>query len=334
MAKNIKGQVVKKLSLTIAKGLCILLLGAIVILTIVIGFFQTSAYFRESLSYTEYDGAYILAEDLTLHIHERGKQHKQTVLFVHGLGSWGKIWDKTTARLEEEGFHTIAVDMPPFGFSEKPIGFSFSTQDQVKRLTRLIETLGLEDIVLVGHSFAGEVTIETARSNQDKIKTLVLVDTGIDLPASPPPTINSFNIINNSFFRNSLTTILTHPWFTKSLLTRFIYDKNDATPEVVHMLQEQFKVRGTSKALDNLLYSLSLSHTPRDTNYTELTFPTFIIWGERDTTTPLVQGQYLRTLFPNSKLIVMPEIGHIPQIEDNEAFNDVLLNLIPSPEDD
>jgi len=333
MTKNTKEQLSRKLALTIAKRFCILLLVVTVILTIVIGFFQTSAYFRESLSYTESDGAYILAEDLTLHIHERGKQHKQTILFVHGLGSWGKIWDETTARLEEEGFHTVAVDMPPFGFSEKPINYLFSTHDQVKRLTKLIETLGLEDIVLVGHSFAGEVTIETARSNQDKIKTLVLVDTGIDLPASPPPTINSFNIMNNSFVRNSLTTILTHPWFTKSLLTLFIYDKNDATVNKVHMLQEQFKVKGTSKALSNLLYSLSLSNTPRNTNYKALTFPTFIIWGEKDTTTPLAQGQYLRTLFPNSKLIVMPEIGHIPQIEDNEAFNDILLNLVSSPED-
>ena len=53
--------------------------------------------------------------------------------------------------------------------------------------------------------------------------------------------------------------------------------------------------------------------------------PALILWGRKDTITPLEQGQALAQILPQAKLEVMDAIGHIPQIEDNVHFNERLL---------
>jgi pimeloyl-ACP methyl ester carboxylesterase len=49
-----------------------------------------------------------------------------------------------------------------------------------------------------------------------------------------------------------------------------------------------------------------------------------LIWGERDTVTPLEQGQRLKALIPSATMDVMPDVGHIPHIEHPQAFLELL----------
>jgi pimeloyl-ACP methyl ester carboxylesterase len=56
--------------------------------------------------------------------------------------------------------------------------------------------------------------------------------------------------------------------------------------------------------------------------------PTLVIWGDRDTTTPLAQGQRLAQLIAGAELAVMPGVGHMPQIEDPARFNRLLLAFL------
>lgn len=57
----------------------------------------------------------------------------------------------------------------------------------------------------------------------------------------------------------------------------------------------------------------------------ELKMPIFFIWGEADTVTSLKRRIYLQSQFPYSKLLTMPGIGHIPQLEDETKFNAILI---------
>lgn len=62
--------------------------------------------------------------------------------------------------------------------------------------------------------------------------------------------------------------------------------------------------------------------------YHTLTMPTLLLWGKRDTLTPLSQGEHLQQILPNAELVVLPEVGHIPHIEDTEAFTVALLRFL------
>ena len=64
------------------------------------------------------------------------------------------------------------------------------------------------------------------------------------------------------------------------------------------------------------------SSTPA--HFAEIKTPTALIWGARDAVTPLAQGERLHRLLQGSTLETIPEVGHIPHIEDEQAFLSLL----------
>ena len=69
---------------------------------------------------------------------------------------------------------------------------------------------------------------------------------------------------------------------------------------------------------------------PTDRNaYARLKPPVAILWGDKDTITPIEQALDLRTLLPpDTDLTLLRGLGHIPQIEDPGMFNDALLKIL------
>jgi pimeloyl-ACP methyl ester carboxylesterase len=66
--------------------------------------------------------------------------------------------------------------------------------------------------------------------------------------------------------------------------------------------------------------------------YARLTMPTLLIWGDKDRTTPLIQGEALATLVPGVRLEVLPGIGHMPQLEATGRVQALLAeHLAPPP---
>ena len=56
--------------------------------------------------------------------------------------------------------------------------------------------------------------------------------------------------------------------------------------------------------------------------------PVYVIWGALDRITPLPQGERLAQLVPGAELVVIQGVGHIPQIEDAPAFNELLAKTV------
>jgi pimeloyl-ACP methyl ester carboxylesterase len=127
-----------------------------------------------------------------------------------------------------------------------------------------------------------------------------------------------------STFGNSL--------FTRKLIQLFVADRDRVTPYWVDLYQRPIDVKGTARAIGDWLPQLLAKHDASASSdpaaYSRLTMPALLIWGEQDTTTPLSLGQYLARIIPGSRLVPMPGIGHMPPIEDAEAFNRILLEFL------
>jgi pimeloyl-ACP methyl ester carboxylesterase len=65
--------------------------------------------------------------------------------------------------------------------------------------------------------------------------------------------------------------------------------------------------------------------------YARIKMPVSILWGDKDTVTPLEQAHDLKGLLPQATLTILPGLGHIPHIEDPAAFNDALLTALGKP---
>ena len=98
-----------------------------------------------------------------------------TVLFLHGLGSSLKFWTTQLDATAARGYRVIAIDQLGFGKSEKPAGFSYTTEAFGENVVELLELLKVDRVILVGHSLGGQTALSTAIRFGDRVSALVLV---------------------------------------------------------------------------------------------------------------------------------------------------------------
>ena len=321
----------------ISKWLGIIVAGIIILVLCALFCFRIAAFFREShdrQTVAPSGGHFVQAGDVKLFIQEMGSSTNPAVIFIHGTGAWSETWKQTMRVVTAQGFHAIAVDMPPFGYSTLPSSAKYSREDQAKRIIALLDTLHIQKATIVGHSYGGGATVEVAMLAPDRVSSLVLVDPALGLDSGDEQplllikSILAWRPIRNIFVASTIS----NPIFSRKLLTLFINDPRNATDAWVNLYQQPMNVKGVTNAvgdwLPTLIYPDSVSKSSDKAMYAKLGMPVHIIWGEKDSITPLVQGKHLHDLIPHSELTVLPNVGHIPQIEDPRQFEKALLQFL------
>lgn len=282
-------------------------------------------------------GRYVKAADVELFVQEAGPADGAPVVFVHGTGAWSEAWRGTMNAVAAKGMRAIALDLPPFGFSLRPAKPDYSKEAQGRRILGVLDALQLRDVILVGHSFGGGPTMEAALHAPDRVRCVVLVDAALSIanddagvPAAPLP-LRAF--LASGVVRDSVVaTFLTNPVFTRRLLQGFIDDPSRATDDWVRIYQRPLVVSDTTAAvsawLPALLAPSEVAASERPASYRGLKVPLYVIWGDRDSITPLDQAQRLVKLAPRAELSVMKGVGHIPQIEDAAAFHALMVEQL------
>ncbi len=278
-------------------------------------------------------GRFVRAADVEIFVQELGPPDAPVLLFVHGMGAWGELWRDTLTATAAAGFRAVAMDLPPFGYSERPTPGGYGRQRQARRILGVIDALGVEPATLVGHSFGGGPTMEAVLLAPPRVRALVLADAAIGLDAEAAGDAGPPLLLRARPLRNALVSAtVTNPLLTRRLLTRFVADPAAVTEQRVELLQAPLVVRGATDALGEWPLDFLTSREPtlstRADAYRPLALPTLVIWGDRDTTTPLAQGRRLAQLIAGAELAVMPGIGHMPQIEDVAQFNRLLLAFL------
>jgi len=108
-------------------------------------------------------------DGLKIKYRESGKENDRHILFIHGLGSSSDRWLGIPDALSTN-FHTIALDLPGFGESSKPVTMNYTIQNFRENIVDFINKLGINDgkTSIVGHSLGG---LHCSRSNYRKQKS-------------------------------------------------------------------------------------------------------------------------------------------------------------------
>jgi pimeloyl-ACP methyl ester carboxylesterase len=311
------------------------------LLLALIFFFSAGANLRETKTRQEAapsTGRFVQAADVELFIQEMGPQDGQPILFIHGTAAWSGLWRETMTPLAQAGYRCIAIDIPPFGFSERPDTPAYGNADQAKRMVALMDELGIEHTILFGHSFGGGATLETALLVPDRIDALILLDVGgLNLNLQPAADTNGANalewFLRTPAVRNPvLSTTATNPLFTKTLISAMILDPADATEEKINILQQPLVLQDATNTLGDWLNAVlgpqEISLTSEPANYQRLTMPALIVWGDSDTIIPLQEGEYLQSILPDAQLVVMKGVNHIPHLEDIDTLIRLALTFL------
>jgi len=334
------------------------LLAVVLVVLLVLGGFRVAAAQRETrLRHDEAPstGRFVTAADVEVFVQEEGPSDGPPVVLVHGTGAWSEIWRGTMHALAGAGYRAIALDMPPFGYSSRPVDADYGDAAQARRILGALDSLRIARATLVGHSFGARPTMQATFTAPARVERLVLVDAALDLMrgCAGAEVRECTGAVRDSFpsvqptgswpvrtvlgvppLRDAVVSAtLSNPRMTGWLLSKLVSNREAAvTRERVAMLQRPYVLQGWTRGLGEWLAPFATTRTTSmatdRSRYATLTMPTLVLWGGRDSLTPMQQGVDVARLIRGARWELLPRAGHIPAIEDERNFDAALLDFL------
>ncbi len=101
----------------------------------------------------------------------------------------------------------------------------------------------------------------------------------------------------------------------REIFQHLFFDQRLATDELIEFAYTQHLERNDGYTIHSILQNTRDSHERLDDRISALRLPTLIVWGEQDQMIPLEIGRHIHELVPGSKLEVIPNCGHLPNLE-------------------
>jgi len=229
------------------------------------------------------------------------------LVFLHGVGGGHHAWEAQLPYFSGLGYPSHAWDQPGYGHS--PIVEPYDLEHVSASLARLIESLGREPVVLVGHSMGGLIAQETYARHPKLIKALALCFT------SPAFAGGSSD-------------------FTK----QFIAARIGPLDEGKTMAQIAAKLIPTMGSNSKLAEQI-MAGVPPDTyrkavkllttfdrrkELASIKVPTLVVAGSEDKTAPPAVMEKMAQKIPGAEYVLMQGCGHLGPMDQPDAFNDAL----------
>jgi pimeloyl-ACP methyl ester carboxylesterase len=249
------------------------------------------------------------------------------VILIHGLAASMYSWRHTIGPLADAGFRVIAFDNRGFGFSDTPAS-GYSNAAYVKLLFALMDSLRVNDAVLVGHSMGGAIAADAAVTHPERVRGLVLVDAaGLGVRWPFMLRVAHWPIVG------ALFDGLRGRGATAGILKVLYGDPSRVTAQDVDQYYAPLVRPGAGRALRGVLREFHFDALRG--RIEAITPPTLVIWGGQDRLIPPAVGQTMVADLPRGAFVLVPTAGHAVPEEAPEAFNRSLLaflrNGLPTP---
>lgn len=279
----------------------------------------------ESMDDLKYDFAtkkIQLSNNTTLAYVEEGTG-SQTLLFIHGLGSYLPAWNKNIPELSKH-YHCIAIDLPGYGKSSKG-NYEFSMTYYAQVIKEFAEKKEIENLVLVGHSMGGQIALTAALQYPDLVDKLVLI---------APAGFETFNKGERSWLANVMTPDAVRLTPVDQIQTNLAFNFYNMPEEAEFMFTDRVAMRG-AEGFDGYVYAVSQSvkgmvEQPIYEFLPKIKQPAIAIFGANDN---LIPNRFLNagktekyakdgiSRMPNGSLIMLEKTGHFAQFENAEKVN-------------
>jgi len=272
-------------------------------------------------------GRFIELEAGRVYLVEQGPAQGTPVVLVHGLFGGAHTWRQTLPALAENGYRAIAFDRLGAGLSDKPASADYSQAAQADQLVELLDALGIERAVLLGHSAGGGVVAHTALRHPQRVQGLAWAAPAL-LAGGPPPFVGSLlRLPSVERWARLATRAVFTPQRLSDSVSAFYADPSAA---------DEATLSGYTRLLQTPAWEMGLVGLTRDSAANKLSEAQLaqvgqasavhlLLWGELDATVPLAQSEGLLALWPAAQRVVLPGLGHQPMEEDAAAFNEALL---------
>lgn len=199
-----------------------------------------------------------------------------------------------------DSYRIIRLDFSGFlgGGTEAP-DTDWGVGEYVNFTEAFIEKIGLTSYTLVGHSFGGRVAIKGTGEGILKPQKLIL--------------IAAAGIAKHRTLRNRAFTLLAKVGKLLTLMPPFLFWRKQLRRKMYEFLGSDYLAAGAMSGIYLKAIKEDLQEYAR-----KISVPTLLIWGDKDTNTPLSDGKRFSELIQGSTLEVLPNIGHSPHRDKPE----------------
>jgi pimeloyl-ACP methyl ester carboxylesterase len=276
-----------------------------------------------------------------IYMYEKAAQpNGKTVLLLHGKNFSGTYWGDVMKKLLTKGYNVIVPDQIGFGQSSMPEKYQYSFQQLSTNTKMLLDSLGVKQVIVVGHSMGGMLATRFALMFPETVTQLILEN---PIGLEDWKLVVPYTSVDEEYKKELGKT---RESVKKYMVENYFH--NQWKEEYNSLLTASTSTIGTpdhsKNAWSMALTSDMIFNQPVCYEFNELKVPAVLIIGQKDRTAlgkdkvskekAALMGNYpalgksTAEKIPNCTLVEMPDAGHIPHIEQLEFFMSHLLNAM------
>ncbi len=256
-----------------------------------------------------------------------GQPNGRTVVLFHGMNFGGFYFDGPINVLRKEGFRVVVPDQIGFGRSSKPI-IPYNFHDMAANSRKLLQTLGVTKVTVIGHSMGGMLAARFAASYPDVTDRLVIYNPiGLTDPRFQRPwrtaddaykatMAASHDQIYQGFYNNIRRYFPPGTWkpeYEKYVRILYAPTLSGDWPRLamVRSIYQQITY------LDPVYY-----------DWAHIKAKSLVIGGDKDGPDFPELAKHIADTIPNGELVLLPGLGHVPHLQDPDVFYAALLKFV------
>jgi aminoacrylate hydrolase len=262
-----------------------------------------------------------MLEGMEIHYAIEGPVDGTPVVLVHGFGSQLGCWNPLVPALDRD-HRVLRMDLTGFGRSSRYSDGDYSREGLAALVLAMMDHVGMERAVLVGHSMGTAVVLTVALQEPERVERLVL--------AAPWLYEDQVPWGLRDARRPGVGEMIFGIWFTEHLDWRFRLSFDDpdrfVSEEMLELAERDLKRIGTRAAALEVIRRMDL--TALAGRIPEVTQSTLVVACDEDVVARTEYAERLASELPRATLARLAECGHFPMIERIAAFNELVRSQV------
>ena len=275
-------------------------------------------------SYSRPGTARLMVQQQPVFVQDSGPRDAPAILLLHGFGASLQAWDDWAPALEKN-LRVLRIDIPGFGLSGPAVNQDYSDAADVARVIAVMDQLGVQQVIVAGHSMGGRIAWNLAAAHPERVSKLVLISPD----GFPDPNAKSDKTYEVPALLGLLPYSLPQWALRMGGVAPAFADDSQLTPQMMQRYHDMMLAPGVRTAL--LERMRQTRNSDPVSRLQSIKAPTLLLWGEKDAFIPVSNAQDYLKAMPQAKLVTLPDVGHVLHEEAPQASVQAVLDFLSLP---